>query len=59
VNARATMAYLDGLRAGRIDRYLGVRSEYAWDGYDANGLGDLNPYAAHYSRGYRAAWRVQ
>lgn len=41
-------AYEDGLRDGRLDRLLGIRSDYAWYGY----LDTSNEYMREYSRGY-------
>lgn len=46
-------AYQAGLRAGKADRSLGFKSEYAWNGVQ---LDPTYSYSWHYSRGYRDAW---
>ena len=46
-------AYAAGLAAGKADRRLGQRSDYAWHGVT---LDPVYSYAWHYSRGYRDAW---
>lgn len=48
-------AYQAGLKAGKADRFLGIKSEYAWNG---QALDPTYSYSWHYSRGYRDAWRV-
>jgi hypothetical protein len=46
-------AYADGLAAGKSDRRIGVRSDYAWYGL---ALDPVYSYSWHYSRGYHDAW---
>ena len=46
-------AYQAGLKAGKADRSIGTRSEYAWNG----ALDPIYSYSWHYSRGYRDAWQ--
>jgi len=46
-------AYADGLAAGKADRRLGQRNEYAWYGVECD---PRYTYSWHYSRGYRDAW---
>jgi len=43
-----SQAYADGYRAGKIDRRLGIHSDYAF-----YGVNDLNEYTRNYSEGYR------
>jgi len=47
-------AYAAGLAAGKADRRLGVRSDYAFYG----ALDPVYSYMWHYSRGYRDAWGI-
>ena len=53
VDALAALAvpYTDGYTTGRVDKLLGHRAEYAWQG-----LFDSNLYTAAFSRGYREGW---
>ena len=46
------MPYMDGYRAGRLDRWIGARSEYAWAGM----VDRAGSYRQEYGRGYRAGW---
>ena len=43
-------AYRDGWRAGRADRMIGQRSDYAWWGEQWSG------YSQDYAEGYQAGW---
>ena len=49
-------AYSAGYRAGRIDRLLGMRSDYS---YYAATLDTSNPYSTSYGWGYRDGLRIQ
>jgi hypothetical protein len=42
-----SQAYVDGYKAGRADRRLGIRSEYAWHGEQ------FECYTTWYAEGYR------
>ena len=44
-------AYTSGLVAGRLDFGLHTISRYSW-----YSIGDANPYACAYGRGYRTGW---
>jgi len=48
---RKNAAYQDGYRNGRIDAWIGVKSEYAW-----NCVGPSNSYSEAYGRGYHDGW---
>src|SRR3990167_1507801 len=53
-SSEADIAYDLGLDAGRKDRLIGIKSEHAWFGVDAEPPGS---YGHEYSKGYRAGWR--
>ncbi len=44
--------YEEGTRDGRLDNWLGHRSDYAWYGV----LDRFGSYSYEYSRGYRDGW---
>jgi hypothetical protein len=47
-----TTPYQDGYRAGHTDKYLGIRSDYAWSLEPT----PVNTYSAQYGQGYRDGW---
>jgi hypothetical protein len=46
--SKKSQAYADGYRNGRVDRQLGIRSDYSF-----YGEGSSNEYVREYSKGYR------
>lgn len=42
-----------GRRSGRLDRLIGIRSDYAWRAYE---LDMVNAYSHAYGLGYREGW---
>lgn len=48
------VARANGFRNGRLDAFIGRRSEYAW--FSAN---DRNDYTREYGAGYRQGWYEQ
>ena len=45
-------ARIDGLRNGRLDKLLGIRSEYVW----FTSTSDPNETVREYAKAYRYAW---
>ena len=43
--------YQQGYRAGRLDRLIGIRSEYAWYSFLSYDL-----FTVEYGQGYRDGW---
>jgi hypothetical protein len=46
--SKKSQAYVDGYRNGRLDRSLGIRSDYSFYSTDS-----ANEYVREYSKGYR------